>query len=74
MKRAAVGSIAVAVILLAMAVIAEAQQPEKVYRIGYLTGRTNIGPNDEAFRRALRDLGYIEGRNLVIEWAICRTE
>jgi len=68
MKRAAVGSIAVAVILLAMAVIAEAQQPEKVYRIGYLTGRTNIGPNDEAFRRALRDLGYIEGRNLVIEW------
>ena len=37
MKKAAVPSILVAVVLLAVAVIAEAQQPKKVYRIGYLS-------------------------------------
>jgi len=46
----------------------EAQQAKKVYRIGYITNRTEIGPNEEAFQRGLRDLGYIEGENLVIEW------
>ena len=68
MKRTAVRSIAVAVMLLAMALIAQAQQRPKIYRIGYITNRTGIGPNEEAFRRGLRDLGYIEGENLVIEW------
>jgi putative ABC transport system substrate-binding protein len=38
-------------------------QPTKIYRIGYL----GPGPVDEAFRQALRDLGYIEGKNLIIE-------
>jgi hypothetical protein len=37
MKTAAVPSILVAVVLLALAVIAEAQQPKKVFRIGYLS-------------------------------------
>jgi len=46
----------------------EAQQAKKVYRIGYITNRTEMGPNEEAFQRGLRDLGYIEGENLVIEW------
>ena len=46
----------------------EAQQAKKVYRIGYITNRTEIGPNEEAFQRGLRELGYIEGENLVIEW------
>ena len=38
MKKAAVPSILVAVVLLAVAVMAEAQQPKKVPRIGYLSG------------------------------------
>lgn len=53
---------------------AESQQREKVYRIGYITNRTDIGPNDEAFRRGLREHGYIEGENLVIEWRFTRAQ
>src|SRR5215510_5374170 len=52
--------------LLAAPLAAEAQQAAKISRIGYLA--TNRSPHfQEAFRQALRDLGYVEGRNLVIE-------
>jgi putative ABC transport system substrate-binding protein len=70
MKRAAVPSILVVVILLAVAVIADAQQPTKVPRIGYLTVAplsANVA-RVEAFRQGLRELGYVEGKNIVIEW------
>jgi putative ABC transport system substrate-binding protein len=46
----------------------EAQQAGKVYRIGYLSGASGIGPREEAFRQGLRDLTYLEGQNLVIDW------
>ena len=49
--------------------VAEAQQPTKVPRIGYLTG-TSLSANAariEAFRQGLRELGYVEGKNIVIE-------
>jgi putative tryptophan/tyrosine transport system substrate-binding protein len=50
-------------------VIAEAQQTKKVPRIGYLNPSTSANRSyTEAFRQGLRDLGYVEGENLVIEW------
>jgi putative ABC transport system substrate-binding protein len=47
---------------------AEAQPAAKVARIGWLGDRPATGPRLEAFLQGLRDLGYIEGRNLVIEY------
>jgi putative ABC transport system substrate-binding protein len=48
---------------------AEAQQAAKSARIGYLSPDLAVNPHlHEAFRQGLRDLGYVEGRNLVIEF------
>jgi putative tryptophan/tyrosine transport system substrate-binding protein len=47
---------------------AEAQQSKKVPRIGYLSIGSGFRANDEAFRQGLRQLGYIEGHNIVVEW------
>ena len=51
-------------------IAAWAQQPERVRRIGILetTSRPLNAANFEAFRQALRELGHIEGRNLIIEY------
>ena len=55
--------------LLAAPLAADAQQAAKVARIGYLSPNLAVSPNlCEAFRQGLRDLGYVEGRNLVIEY------
>jgi putative ABC transport system substrate-binding protein len=70
MKRAAVPSILVAVVLLALGVTAEAQQPKKVPRIGYLSSvdPATDSASTEGIRLALRRLGYIEGQNIAIEY------
>ena len=70
MKKAAVPSILVAVVLLALGVTAEAQQPKKVPRIGYLSiaDPATESARSEAIRLALRELGYIEGQNIAIEY------
>jgi putative ABC transport system substrate-binding protein len=61
MKKAAVPSILVAVVLLVLGVTAEAQQPKKVPRIGYLSAfdAATDSTRAEAIRLALRKLGYI---------------
>ena len=46
----------------------EAQQADKVYRIGFLSTASRMRRNYEVFRQGLREFGYIEGQNLVIEW------
>ena len=52
------------------AAIADAQQPAKVPRIGFLSSGSpsSISARTEAFRQGLRELGYVEGKNLVIEY------
>jgi putative tryptophan/tyrosine transport system substrate-binding protein len=69
MKSDAVPSILVVVVLLALGVTAEAQQPKKVPRIGslYAGDPSTQSARIEAFRQGLRDLGYVEGKNIVIE-------
>src|SRR5262249_15228712 len=70
MKRAVVRSIVVAVMLLAMAVIAQAQQPEKFARIGYLDNGTAPGSAEvlDVFRKQMTQFNWIEGKNLAIEY------
>jgi putative tryptophan/tyrosine transport system substrate-binding protein len=70
MSKAAVRLILVVVVLLAVGVLAEAQQPGKVFRIGYLDASTSSGSAVlvEAFRQELRKLGWTEGKNISIEY------
>ncbi len=61
---------ALGALLLALSFPAEAQQPKKVHRIGFLSGGspTTSPGRREAFRQGLREHGYVEGKNIVIEW------
>jgi ABC-type uncharacterized transport system substrate-binding protein len=70
MKKAGLSSILIVVVLLAVAVIAEAQQPKKVPRIGYLspTDPATESARSEGVRLALRERGHIEGQNIATEY------
>jgi ABC-type uncharacterized transport system substrate-binding protein len=70
MKQIGWSSILSIVVLLAVAVIAESQQPKKVVRIGYLVAGDPSGESAraEAIRLALRELGHVEGQNIAIEY------
>ena len=58
------------VFVLLLCSIAQAQQPKQIPRVGYLTGAylSAITNRTEALRQGLRELGYIEGKNIFIEW------
>jgi hypothetical protein len=64
MNKAGWLSIVAAAVLLAFAVIAEAQPTKKVFRIGLLSGNRSspMPPQIEALRQGLRELGYVEGK------------
>jgi putative tryptophan/tyrosine transport system substrate-binding protein len=64
-RRAFVQGLALA--LLVAPLTAGAQPAEKVYRVGVLSTTARPTASMDAFRRGLRDRGYVEGRNLIIE-------
>ena len=59
--------LALGAIFLALSFPAQAQQPKKVPRIGVLRPGLDAAPSYEAFRQGLRELGYVEGQNVVLE-------
>jgi len=61
---------AVCAMLFALCASAAAQQPKKIPRLGYVTSNSSaaISTRTEAFRQGLRELGYVDGKNIVIEW------
>ncbi|HEV8341447.1 MAG TPA: ABC transporter substrate-binding protein [Candidatus Binatia bacterium] len=62
--------LALTALLLALSFPAEAQQPAKVFRIGYLSSTSSESQKSRraAFQQGLRDLGYVEGKNIIIEY------
>jgi len=62
--------VAIGVLFVTLCSLAEAQQPKKVARIGYLSmGSVSSSlPRREAFREGLRNLGYVEGQSIIIEY------
>ena len=59
--------LALTLVLLAAPISSDAQQAPKVWRIGYLGGSPS-SPLLEPFRQGLRDLGWVEGQNIAIEY------
>jgi putative ABC transport system substrate-binding protein len=64
------GLLVVAFVLVVTGAVAQAQQPTKVPRIGFqgAASPAAVSARLDAFRRGLRELGYVEGQNIVIEW------
>ena len=62
--------VALSALLLALSFPVEAQQPTKVPRIGFLStaALSSLSSRLEAFRQGLRELGFIEGKNIAIEY------
>jgi len=68
MRKKRIG-FALGAMLSALCFSTEAQQQTKVPRIGFLeSGSPGSSPNREPFREGLRELGYVEGKNFVIEY------
>ena len=68
-ERRQISCLAICAMLFPLCVCAEVQQQQKkVPRIGYQSASSSGENNEEAFRQGLRELGYVEGQNIVIEW------
>jgi hypothetical protein len=69
MKKKIIG-LALGALLFALSVSAEAQQAGKIFQIGFLDPSTASGSavRAEAFRQELSKLGWIEGKNIIIEY------
>jgi ABC-type uncharacterized transport system substrate-binding protein len=63
-----------AFVLVVAGALAEAQQPAKIPRIGFLTNTKLDNPSIEPFRRGLQALGYAEGKNISIEYRYYETK
>ncbi|KRT75196.1 MAG: hypothetical protein XU13_C0004G0075 [Candidatus Rokubacteria bacterium CSP1-6] len=61
-------ALAIALAILVTPIAADAQQPGKIPRIGVLASIRS--PATEGFERGLRELGYVEGKNILIEWRL----
>ena len=69
-KKVQIFGFALSAMLLTLCFPAQAQQPKKVHRIGYLSSfePASESTRSEAIRLALRERGYIEGQNIAIEY------
>ncbi|HEY7220916.1 MAG TPA: ABC transporter substrate-binding protein [Candidatus Binatia bacterium] len=69
-NRKSVGLSLIAFVLVVAVAVAQAQQPKKVPQVGYLSASSasEALPRTEAFHRGLRELGYVEGNNIVLEF------
>ena len=63
-------SLVLCAFLFALSIAVDAQEPVRVRRVGYLTGSplSDSTSRIEAFRQGLRELGYVEGKDIVIDW------
>jgi putative ABC transport system substrate-binding protein len=63
-------ALALGALLFVLCVSVEAQQPPKVLRIGFLNASSvsSVATRVEAFLQGLRELGYVEGKNIVVEY------
>src|ERR671913_630097 len=74
-NRKLVGIVGLAVAFAMCGAVAQAQQPKKIPRIGYLSASDRArDPRSEAIGLALREVGYLEGQNIVIEYRYAKGE
>jgi putative ABC transport system substrate-binding protein len=67
-----VGTFAIALTFVFGGAAAQAQLAKRIPRIGFLSVRAGVESREEAFRHGLRELGYIEGQNLIVEWRFAK--
>ena len=63
---------ALTILLLIFTYSVGAQQAKKVHRLGYLSFGLGIQSREEAFRQSLREIGYVDGQNIMIEWRFAK--